>query len=218
MDEQVGLTPRGSLHASSIPSVISFFFFLVCRFFFHLLFLLGVVWFHNRVSLGPDIPGIILLCDCDVLCTWHVFLHTHIFFFGVVWFHNRVPLYRAWYTRYYTAVRRTICIPGMYLYIYFEVECCCRCCCCSVPELLLQQLPLFATVFRMAKIGWFIESDSIHFFSSFHSNTIYFNVLGSTVASTASICLFCIVGNYVITCAEPRRASARRGEVLVVVI
>ena len=46
--------------------------FLVRR-FFHL-FLVGVVWFHNRVPLGPAIPGIILLYD--VLYTWHVFIYT----------------------------------------------------------------------------------------------------------------------------------------------
>ena len=44
--------------------------FFICVPFFHL-FLFRVVWFHNRVPLGP-VPGIIQLYD--VLYTWHVFI------------------------------------------------------------------------------------------------------------------------------------------------
>ena len=42
--------------------------------FFHL-FLFGAAWLHNRVALGPDIPGIILLYD--VFYNWHVCVETH---------------------------------------------------------------------------------------------------------------------------------------------
>ena len=31
--------------------------------FFSPLFLFGVVWFHNRVPLGPNVPGIVLQYD-----------------------------------------------------------------------------------------------------------------------------------------------------------
>ena len=121
-------------------------------FLFTSFFLFGVVWFHIRVPLGPDIPCTILLYD--VLYTWHVL------------------------------IRR---------------ECCCRCYCYSVP-LLLQQLLLFV-VCRMAKIVAgslnLIPSSVLfliqtRFFKYFYS----YVPLGSTVAFTASVCLY-IIGNYI---------------------
>ena len=52
------------------PACSFSFSFLVCH-FFHL-FLFGAAWLHNRVALGPDIPGIILLYDVLYPC---VFVH-----------------------------------------------------------------------------------------------------------------------------------------------
>ena len=50
--------------------------FLACSFYFIFgvpfvhLFLFGAVLFHNRVPLGPDIPGIILLYDVFIPCMY----------------------------------------------------------------------------------------------------------------------------------------------------
>ena len=112
---------------------------------------MGVVWFHNRVPLGPDIPGIILLYD--VVYTWHVFIHK---------------------------------------------ECCCRCCSCSVPVFLLQQLPLFVILYRMAKnVAGSLNLIASSVFFLFIQTRIIFNYvpLGSTVAFMASIWLCYILGN-----------------------
>ena len=49
------------------------FLFFGAPFFFHLVFV-GTVWFHNRVPLGPDVPGIMLLYG--VLCTCYVFVQS----------------------------------------------------------------------------------------------------------------------------------------------
>ena len=72
--------------------------------------------------------------------------------------------------------------------------------CVAILLLLLQRLLLFI-VCRMAETvnsRWFIGSDSIQFFLSLQARLI-FNVyvpLGSTVAFTASICVYYILGNY----------------------
>ena len=48
-----------------------------CAVFFHVFFVWrGVVSQPSPSTVGPDIPGIILLYEYDVFNTWHVFIHT----------------------------------------------------------------------------------------------------------------------------------------------
>ena len=73
LNRQLSLHEHLLLVGDSIPSVLSFYLFGVP--FFFTSFLFGAVWFHNRVPLGPDIPGIILLLY-DVSYVWHAFIQS----------------------------------------------------------------------------------------------------------------------------------------------
>ena len=101
---------------------------------------------------------------------------------------------RTSYTRYYTAVRRIIYLACLYTY-----------------RVLLTLLLLLCTGVVAAAAAavrhrvadsknccWFIEYDSIQcFISSFkHDIFIMYVPLGSTVAFSASICLYYILGSY----------------------
>ena len=116
-------------------------------------------------------------------------------------------------TTSYRTVRRTSkYIPGMGVFMHTErcscsvllYCCCCRSCCCL--------LLLFVIVCRMAFFFAGIESDSSVFLLFIQKRYILNVPLGSTVASTASICLHYVHPRQLRACSEPRRASGRRDE------
>ena len=68
-----------------------------------------------------------------------------------------------------------------------------RCCCCSSCCLLV----LFVIVCRMAIVAGSLNLIPVFYFSSFkHDLGLMYVPLGSTVAFTASICLYYILGNF----------------------
>ena len=115
----------------------------------------------QRGSLRGLIPSVISLI---VWCA----VSFHLYLFGVVWFRNRAPL-RPDDTRYYTAVRRIKYLACIYTY----------------RVLLLLCTGVVATAAAAVRhrvpdgtyCCWFIQSDSIQCFHSFHSHMTYFRSL-----------------------------------------
>ena len=110
---------------------------------------------------------------------------------------------RTWYTRYYTDTRyytAVQCCTAYYIYdMHLYIQRCWRCWCCSACSYTAVVAAAADAVRHRVPHGknccWLIESDSIQCFLSW--KTIIFIVpLGCSVAFTASICLYYILGNY----------------------
>ena len=84
-------------------------------------------------------------------------------------------------------------------HVFIHTECCCRPCWCSGPVLLLQQLLLSVVACRMAKKILRLHSIWIHpvfSLSSFKQGaSLMYIRLRSTVAFTALVCLYYVLGN-----------------------
>jgi len=144
-----------------------------------------------------------------LFCVWYF---SPLFIWRCVVYPQPSSTSRTWYTRYFTAVRyympgiytfRVLLLPLLLLLCLLQhSRCCCSICCCSSSCAVWQKLLLVHRI-------WF------HSVLSFSSNTIYFLTdvpLGSTVAFTASICLYYILGNYAHARSQGGRQPARRGE------
>ena len=131
---------------------------------------------------------------CSRFFCWCAFFVSRLFLFGIMLLHSRV--------------RPGPDIPGIILlyddlytwHVFIDTECCCRGCCCSAPVLLLQQLLLFIVVCEWQNLLC-IESDYIQCLFPFSpsKNDLFFMYVtfGGTAPFTATICVHCIVGNYV---------------------
>ena len=118
-----------------------------------------------------------------------------LFLFGVVWFHTRVPLgpgmpgivllYDVLYT--WTCIYSyRVLLPLLLLLctgvVGAAAACCCSSSCAGWPKIVTGSLNLIPS--------------SVFFLSFKHDLFLMYLPLGSTVAFTASICLYYILGNY----------------------